>query len=111
MTSALLSYLPMLLLTLAIEVAVVAALTRPPERRAALQVCLALNLFTHPFATLLFWRWSMDLFVLEGLVLLCEWLGYLQLLGRAPLGALRLALSANVFSWLVAIAIWMWRTI
>lgn len=108
MTAALFSYLPLLALTLALELAIVAAATRGPERAMALRVCAALNLLTHPLATLLAWRWHVDVVLLELAVLGIEWLGYRDLLHCSLLRALRLALSANIASWLAGIAAWIW---
>lgn len=110
MTSILFSYLPLLLLTLVLEFLVVRMLTRPPERAQAQKVCLALNLFTHPVATILLWQWSLGVLLVEVLVLLCEWLGYMQLLGRTPGRALGLALAANLVTWIAATLIWIAKT-
>ena len=91
------SYLPLLLLTLAIECAVVALAARD-RRREAVAVCIALNLLTHPMATLLSWRWGVNVLSLELLVFLFEWVGYSQLLRITTMKALRYALIANFCS-------------
>lgn len=107
MIAVLLSYLPLLAATLAIELAVVAAAAPRGVRRRALTVCVALNLLTHPMATLLCWRWQVDPISLEGLVFLFEWVGYSQLLRIGPLAALRYSLVPNVLSTLAAFAWWL----
>lgn len=98
MISLLQSYLPLLLLTLAIELLVVSALAPRSRRREAVIVAAALNLLTHPAATLLGCWWFVDLWSLEVLALLVEWLGYSRLLRVGPIVALRLSLPANVLS-------------
>lgn len=109
MIPVLLAYLPLLATTLGIEVAVVAAAAGRDLRRRAITTCLALNLLTHPMATLLSWRWQVDPFTLEGLVFFFEWLGYGQLLGVRPVGALRYALLPNVLSAAAGVALWLAR--
>lgn len=109
MIPVLFAYLPLLAMTLAIELAVVAAAAPRDCRRLVLTVCLALNLLTHPMATLLSWRWQVDPFTLEGLVFFFEWLGYAQLLGLRPVGALRYALLPNVLSAAAGVALWFAR--
>lgn len=106
MIAVLLAYLPLLAVTLAIEVAVVAAASRRDLRRRAIDACLALNLLTHPMATLLSWRWSVDVLTLEALVFLFEWLGFAQLLRVGLVGALRYALLPNVLSALAGVGLW-----
>lgn len=103
MTSLLQSYLPLLLLTLAIELLVVSALAPRRRRREAVTVAAALNLLTHPAATLLGCWWFVDLLSLEVLALLVEWLGYMRLLRVGPVVALRLSLPANALSGLVGL--------
>jgi len=98
MIVALLSYLPSLLLTLAVECALVAAAAPRPLRKAAVTACLALNLFTHPLATLLSWYWVPGLVELELLVFFVEWLGYALLLRLHVASALRYALLPNLLS-------------
>ena len=109
MINALISYLPALLLTLLIEALVVLGIARRDRRRLALQVCLALNLFTHPFATLMSWRWQVDIVSLELLVFLCEWLGYASLLRIRALPALGYSAAANLASALAGIGLWLAR--
>ena len=109
MIGSLLSYLPLLLLTLLLEGAVVALLMPGSQRRDALRVCIALNLFTHPTSTLLSWRWNVDLIPLESFVFFCEWLGYGQILKLRWPRSLSLALLANLVSWAAGIGVWWWR--
>lgn len=107
MIAVLLTYLPLLLLTLAVELAVVAMLS-PAPRREALRACVALNLCTHPLATLLGWSLPTDeTLVLELVVFAGEWVGYSRLLRLSPLRALRLALPANAASLLAGVALWL----
>lgn len=109
MIPVLLTYLPLLLLTLAVELAVVAMLS-PAPRREALRACLALNLCTHPLATLIGWSLPTDETVaLELVVFLAEWVGYSRLLQQSPLRALGLALPANAASLLAGVALWLTR--
>ena len=49
---ALLGYLPLLLVTLVVELAVVFWLVPRPQRRLGLETCLFLNLLTHPLGLL-----------------------------------------------------------
>ena len=96
MIAALLLYLPWLALTLAIEVAVVAQVAPGREPR---RVCAALNLCTHPFATLLLVASRGASFGLcELAVALFEGLGYARLLGMPLRRAVPLSLAANVVS-------------
>jgi hypothetical protein len=106
--AALLAYLPALLLTLVLEVLVVRALTPRGGRGRALRLCVALNLFTHPLATLLAARAGDQLLAIELLVGCCEWLGYLQLLPARWPRALALALAANAASIAAGIPLWLW---
>lgn len=106
MIAVLLSYLPLLLLTLAIESAIVAAAAPREDRRAALRACLALNLLTHPMATLLFWRWQVDVLSLELLAFFLEWVGYADILRLGKVAALRYALLPNLLSALAGAALW-----
>lgn len=107
MISVLLSYLPLLAATLLIEVVLVAAAATRDRRRRAVTVCVAVNLLTHPMATLLGWRWQVDLLPLEMAVFLFEWLAYGQLLGIRLLPALRYALLPNAVTALLAFAMWL----
>lgn len=106
MIATLLSYLPWLLLTLVLEGAIVVAAAPRGHRSSALRACLALNLLTHPTATLLSWRWHIDPLALALLEFLFEWLGYRQLLDTPTSRSLRLAFSANLFSGAVHFALW-----
>lgn len=109
MIAVLLSYLPLLLLTLAIESALVAAVARRGSRRSAVSACLALNLLTHPMATLFAWRWQVDVLALELLVFLFEWLGYAQLMRLRLVPALRYAFLPNLTTAIVGVGLWMAR--
>lgn len=107
MIAVLLSYLPLLLMTLAAELAVVAMLA-PAPRREALRACVALNLCTHPLATLCSWYVPAEAsLAIELVVCGFEWVGYSRLLWLSPLSALRLALPANVASSLVGVGLWL----
>lgn len=110
MMSVLLSYAPLLLLTIAVELAVVAAMSPRGKRNDVLAACVALNLVTHPLATLLSWRWGADMLSLELLVFSFEWIGYSRLLHRGTLPALRLAFFANLGSVLAGIGVWIAST-
>jgi len=106
MIAVLLAYLPLLAATLAIEVAVVAAASKRDLRRRAIAACLALNLLTHPMATLLSWRWNVDVLALEALVFLFEWVGFAQLLRIGLFAALRYTLLPNLLSALAGFGLW-----
>jgi len=106
MFATLLEYLPTLLLTLLLEGAVVMALARRSERALTLEVCLALNLLTHPLASLLAWHWQPDVLLLEVPVVLGEWLGYAQVLRCTLAHALLLSVAANAASWLAGVLLW-----
>lgn len=106
MIAVLLSYLPLLAATLALETATVAAIGKRGERRRAVLACIALNLLTHPMATLLVWRWNVDPLALEAFVFLFEWLGFAQLLRIGLFAALRYALLPNVLSALAGFGLW-----
>lgn len=110
MIAILIAYLPLLLLTIAIECALIARLAPLGSRRRALAVCVALNLLTHPTSTLLQWRQGTDVLTLEIAVFCAEWLGYAQLLGVRTVTALRYSLLLNLCSALAGIAIWIART-
>ncbi len=105
MIAVLLGYLPLLLLTLAVELAVVAAAAPRSMRGRALAACLALNLFTHPTATLVSWWWSSDFIALELLVFFVEWLGYSLLLAVRAVPALRYAFLPNLCSALAGVGL------
>lgn len=106
MIAAFLAYAPLLLLTLAIEALLVAVAAPRERRRPAVCACLALNLLTHPMATLLSWRWQVDVFSLEAMVFLFEWLGYAQLLRVGALPALRYAFLPNLATAIVGVGLW-----
>jgi hypothetical protein len=98
MIAVLLFYLPLLTLTVGIELVVVSMLARQ-RRRDALRACIASNLFTHPLATLALWgAGARALGVIEIAVLLVEWVAYSHLLRLSPARALVLALPANASS-------------
>lgn len=105
MIALLAGYLPLLGLTLAIEAPVIAAAAPRRHRRATLAFCVALNLVTHPIATLLSWRFGADVLVLEAAVILAEWLGYELLAGLRTGAALRCAVLANLASALAGVVI------
>ena len=106
MIAVLVAYLPLLAATLAIELGLVAAAAKEVDRRRATTACAALNLLTHPMATLLSWRWQVDLLSLEALVFLFEWAGYAQLLRIRAVAALRYALLPNLLSAFAGIGLW-----
>lgn len=110
MIAVLFTYLPLLLLTLAIELAIVFMLS-PAPRRDPLRACVALNLCTHPLATLLYWYLPSDgtFLLIELVVFACEWLGYSRLLSHTPIKAMRLALLANTGSLLAGLALFIIR--
>jgi len=106
MLQTLVAYLPTLLLTLLLEAAVVAAIARRGERALVVRVCLALNLLTHPLATLLRWQWQPEVLATEALVVFCEWLGYAQILRCTLPRALWFATAANAVSWFAGVVWW-----
>ena len=106
MIAPLLSYVPLLALTLGLELGVVLLLARRDLRSRAATACLALNLFTHPTVTLLSWRWHAEPLSLELLAFLCEWVGYARLLGIGALPALGYAAAANLVSAAAGFALW-----
>jgi hypothetical protein len=114
MIAVLLTYLPLLLLTLAIELKIVFMLS-PAPRRDPLRACVALNLCTHPLATLLYWYLPSDnsfnsiFLLIELVVFACEWLGYSRLLSHTPIKAMRLALLANIGSLLAGCVLFIIR--
>lgn len=100
------SYMPLLLVTLALECGYV-WLVAPRERRPeVVLVCVAANLMSHPTATALSWYRLADVFSLELAALLFEWLVYSRLLGIGLLPALRYAFYANLISALAGVALW-----
>ncbi len=106
MLSGLLAYLPWLLLTLVVEVLLVRMLLRRQEHAVqvrGLRACIALNLVTHPLATLLLWNFWHEFLSLEALVLLGEMLGYRLLVPLPPGRAFLLATVANVCTGLLSL--------
>ncbi|MFO1076813.1 MAG: hypothetical protein U1E73_03705 [Planctomycetota bacterium] len=106
MIGPLLSYLPLLALTLLIECALVAAAAPRALRRRAITACLALNLLTEPLATLLSWRLGAEPVLPVLLAFCCEWLGYARLLDIPTGRALRLALPSNLCSAAASVGVW-----
>jgi hypothetical protein len=94
----LLAYAPFLAATILVEAALVAALARRAERRRLLAVAAALNLLTHPLATLLRWHLSLGVLPLEFAVVAAEALGWHAVAGLRPARALTFALAANLAS-------------
>ena len=100
------SYMPLFLITLAIECGYV-RLVAPRDRRGEFVLaCVAANLMSHPTATALSWYGLADVFSLELAAFLFEWLVYSRLLGIGPVKALRYAFYANLISALVGVALW-----
>ena len=77
-----------------------------PLRRRALRVCVAANLFTHPLAMLLLWRWNPDFFAVEALVTLLEFLCYVRIVPLSAVRAFGLAFFTNVLTMLVGLFWW-----
>ena len=94
----LVGYLPALAVTLGLESLVVLSLSPGGRRRRALHCCLALNLFTHPLATLILLHANAPLALLEVVIVGVEYLGYRKLAGLGPRRAILLAVVANVIS-------------
>jgi hypothetical protein len=107
------TYCLFLAATIALELVVVRMLAPAAQRRRAVTVCAAANLFTHPFATLLSWHWFADLIAIEAVVILAEAACYLRLVPLSAGRAFGLAAAANVFTafaglvfWVLASAAW-----
>ena len=75
-------------------------------RLRALRVCVAANLFTHPLATLLMWRWNPDLFTVEALVAALEFACYVRIVPLSAGRAFGLALVTNLLTMLVGLFWW-----
>ncbi|MCR9245032.1 MAG: hypothetical protein NXI31_08360 [bacterium] len=103
--SVFLSYLPLLLLTIVLELVIVALLVRGPQRRTVLLGCVGLNLVTHPLATIACWNSGYHALALEPVVVLAEWLGYRALLGLGTGRALACSLLANLVTTIAGVAI------
>lgn len=98
MTSFLLAYLPLLLLTMVIE-GLWAAVAAPRGRRLqAVRAMTALNLFSHPLLALMASIGESDAVWLEPVVAAFEWWGCRALLGIGLARGLWLALPANALS-------------
>ena len=108
MIGTLVCYLPLLALTLLSEGVVVAGLAKLP-RRDVLRACIALNLVTHPLATLASWFVPAGLPEIELAVTIFEWVGYTWLLPLSPFAALRYALPANLVSCLLGLFVYFGR--
>lgn len=93
------SYLPWLLMTLIVEAAVVLAF--PGGRRSQVLASVAINLVTHPIATLAYVEGA-PLELIEIGVWLAECAGYLILLGGGWRRSVMLATFANGATVLVA---------
>lgn len=95
-------YLTLLLVTLLLELLVVAALAPRALRRRSLLVCLFLNLLTHPLATLVFvWQVSSEpgvWLLIEVVVTLSEYLGYRIVAGLSVPRAALLTVSCNLLT-------------
>lgn len=100
MIGALLTYLPALLATLALELPIVAVAFRGRDRRRALQIAIAVNLLTHPLVTLAAWHLEVEHAWLEAAVIVVEALAYDLLLPTRPWRALLVSLLANATSWI-----------
>lgn len=101
------TYLPLLLLTILIEGTLVALLCSGRwrgHRRSALVTSIALNLFTHPIATMLAWSGRGTFLQLEFLVIFVEALGYIAIVRLTPQRALFVSFVANVVTMLAGIA-------
>lgn len=117
MGSAMAGYLPLLLLTLVLELLVVAALAPAALRWRSLLVCLFLNLLTHPVATLTLlgivpalWLGPLSFGVgfwlaVELLVTLAEYLGYRIAAGLSRPRALLLAVSCNLLTAMLSLSL------
>lgn len=102
----LLDYLPWLLGTLMLEIALVAALAPHALRRRSMLVAAAVNLCTHPLATLLQrFGWS-DLLSLELLVAAAETLAYWRLVPLTAVRATVLSVLANLVSATAGMLLW-----
>ncbi|MCB9883764.1 MAG: hypothetical protein H6832_02105 [Planctomycetes bacterium] len=104
MLSVLLEYTPWLALTLALEGAVVALLIRGEGRRRALQACIAINLLTHPIATLAVLEAGLNVVPVELVVIAVEVVLYRQILGLSTKRAITLGVLANLVSWGAGVA-------
>lgn len=83
-------------MTLGLEALVVLVLVRRrPDRRTVLRTACALNLCTHPLATLAAWYGHAGFVALEVMVVLAEALGYATVARQPWPRACLLALAAN----------------
>ncbi|MCA8970166.1 MAG: hypothetical protein KDC95_10295 [Planctomycetes bacterium] len=104
MLSVLLEYTPWLALTLALECAVVALLIRGAGRQRALRACIAINLLTHPIATLAVLEAGFNVVPVELVVIVVEVVLYHQILRLRATRAIMLGVVANLVSWGAGIA-------
>ena len=96
-------YLPYLTLTLGLESLVVLSLSPRGQRRRAFHACLALNLLTHPLATLVILQANAPFSLLQVVIIGVEYLGYRSLVGLGAPRAICLAVLANSLSAVVEI--------
>ena len=108
MLNAFFAYCLFLAATIVLEGIVVGIVAPAPLRRRALAVCVAANLFTHPVATLLMWRWSADFLAIEALVAMFEFGCYVRIVPLATVRAFGLAVVANFLTMCAGIFWWAW---
>lgn len=102
----LLDYLPALLLTVAVEAPLAAALAPRGRRAHLLATALCLNLVTHPLATLAVCELTGGFLLVELAVVAAEAVGYRAVGRLTPLRAAALALVANAVTALCAVLWW-----
>ena len=100
MIGVLANYLPLLLATLVIELAIARAFVAGTHlvrsvRRRTLLVCIAANLLTHPVVTLWTWQVPIAWLPLEILALLVELFVYLRIVPLHAGRAVLIAVCAN----------------
>lgn len=97
-------YLVTLVLTIGIELAIVAAIRLfvPQLRKTpSLSTCLCLNLLTHPLASTVYLLYSFPFLIVELAVVVAELIGYRYVGGIPVKWSFTLALLSNVASLLV----------
>jgi hypothetical protein len=92
-------YLHSLLLTLAIELGIVASISR--LNRRALLIGVIVNLITHPWASYVYAVWNVNFFVVEVLVIVVEAILWRTLWPTSRSMAWRMSLLANASSALI----------
>ena len=101
--AALAGYLPLLLMTVAIELAVVLLLAPRAARRRFVATCICLNLLTHPLGCLVTLGAAGAWLPIELAISGCEAVGYRAVAGATWPRAVLLAVSTNLITATVAL--------